>query len=63
MCLTIMAANGLGIPYVGYLELSVELCDNVIPKCGISVVQDPPDNTPSQVPCVLGMNVIRKCYN
>lgn len=65
MCnwLKLTAANGLSIPYLGYLELNVELCGKVIQNCGILVVRDPPDNTPSQVPGVLGMNVIQKCYH
>lgn len=60
--LQLRAANGLAIPYVGYLELDVELCGKRLPGCGILVVKDPPGCMSSQVPGVLGMNVIRKCY-
>lgn len=35
-------ANGLAIPYVGYLEFFVELCGKVMPGCGIVVVKDVP---------------------
>ncbi|CAI5669158.1 unnamed protein product, partial [Oreochromis niloticus] len=59
--LQLWAANGLAIPYIGYLELSVFLCGNEMPSCGILVVKDPPGATPS-VPGILGMNVIRRCY-
>ena len=59
--LRLRAANGLDIPYVGYLELDVALCGKVIPGCGVLVVKDPP-GTASSVPGILGMNVIRKCY-
>lgn len=34
-------ANGLAIPYVGYLELDVQLCDKVLAKQGVLVVRDP----------------------
>ena len=59
--LQLRAANGLAIPYLGYLELDVELCGKVMPCCGILVVKDPPGPAPS-VPGILGMNVIRRCY-
>lgn len=55
--LQLRAANGLAIPYIGYLELDVRLCDKVVPRCGILVVKDPPGSL-SLVPGVLGMNVI-----
>ncbi|KAK0153281.1 hypothetical protein N1851_005014 [Merluccius polli] len=57
--LQLRAANGLAIPYIGYLELDVELCGRRLPGCGILVVKDP---SWLFVPGVLGMNVIRKCY-
>ncbi|XP_056108553.1 uncharacterized protein LOC130086512 [Rhinichthys klamathensis goyatoka] len=58
--LQLKAANGLAIPYLGYLELDVFLCGRVIPGCGVLVVKDPPGG--ASVPGVLGMNVISKCY-
>ncbi|XP_063059157.1 retrovirus-related Pol polyprotein from transposon 412 [Engraulis encrasicolus] len=60
--LQLRAANGLAIPYVGYLELDIELCGKVMPQCGVLVVRDPPGGLSPKVPGVLGMNVIRKCY-
>lgn len=60
--LQLRAANGLDIPYLGYLELRVKLCGKVIDNCGVLVVKDPPGGMHSQVPGVLGMNIIRKCY-
>lgn len=59
--LQLRAANGLAIPYLGYLELDVILCGKKIPRCGILVVKDPV-STESSVPGILGMNVIRRCY-
>ncbi|KAL4004410.1 P2Y purinoceptor 4 [Sarotherodon galilaeus] len=59
--LQLRAANGLAIPYIGYLELSVLLCGKEMPSCGILILKDPPGATPS-VPGILGMNIIRCCY-
>ena len=59
--LQLTAANGLDIPYLGYLELDVELCGRVIAKRGVLVVKEPPGYTPS-VPGILGMNIIKPCY-
>lgn len=61
--LQLRAANGLAIPYVGYLELEVTLCSRDIPGCGVLVIKDPPGGEISHVPGVLGMNIIRKCYH
>lgn len=38
------AANGLTIPYVGYLELDVQLCGKTITKQGVLVVRDAPNS-------------------
>ena len=40
--LQLRAANGLAIPFIGYLELDVELCDKLVPHCGVLVVKDLP---------------------
>ena len=60
--LKLTAANGLGIPYVGYVELDVCVLGIVIPKRGILVVKDPPGSSEMDVPGVLGMNVVHECY-
>ncbi len=60
--LQLQAANGSLIPYVGYIELDVELCGQVISGCGVLVVRDPPGGTGAQVPGILGMNVLSRCY-
>ncbi|XP_076848812.1 uncharacterized protein LOC143496528 [Brachyhypopomus gauderio] len=61
--LQLRAANGLEIPYVGYVELTVDVLGKSIPRRGWLVVKDPPgSNTSPIVPGVLGMNVIRECY-
>lgn len=60
--LQLRAANGLDIPYIGYMELDVELCGRLVSNCGVLVVRDPPGGLCSRVPGVLGMNVLRRCY-
>lgn len=59
--LQLRAANGLCIPYIGYLELDVT-CGKVVPGCGVLVVKDPP-NAASASPGILGSNIIRRCYH
>lgn len=61
--LQLQAANGLPIPYLGYLELEVELCGRTLPECGLLVVKDPPDGASPPAPGVLGMNILRRCYS
>lgn len=60
--LQLRAANGLEIPYIGYLELEVHLCGKWMSHYGVLVLKDSPGGVSSQVPGVLGMNIIRKCY-
>lgn len=61
--LELRAANGLEIPYLGYLEPDVEVLGCLIPRRGVLVVKDPPAQvTPPEVPGILGMNIIKGCY-
>ena len=55
--LTIRAANGLTVPYVGYLELDIEVCGVVVPKRGVLVVKDN-DERKGDVCDLLGTNVL-----
>ena len=63
--LTLKAASGLQIPYLGYMELDVEVRGEVIPGRGILVVKDTHDaSTHSRgchTPGLLGMNIIQEC--
>lgn len=59
--LQLRAANGLEIPYIGYLELDIELCGSTVPDCGVLVVRDPPGGG-TDTPGILGMNVLGRCY-
>ena len=62
--LQLKAANHLSIPYLGYLELDVQVLGRVVPRRGIIVVRDPPHNTSALgAPGCLGMNVIQECYH
>lgn len=55
-------ANGLKIPYLGYLEPDVELFRCVIHRRGV-LVKDPPERVaPPEVPGILGMDIIKACY-
>lgn len=60
--LQLRAANGLGIPYIGYMELDIEFCGDLIRGCGVLVVRDPPSGWCTNVPGILGMNVLSRCY-
>lgn len=61
--LRLRAANGLQIPYIGYLELDFQVLSKQIPKRGVLVIKDMLDASPNPDICgVLGMNVIRECY-
>lgn len=61
--LVLKAANGLDIPYVGYLELDVQVLGRNIPGRGVLVVKDPLGASQQEaVPGLLGMNVIGECY-
>lgn len=58
------AANGLDIPYLGYAEVNVEVLGKVIPNKGILVVKDTPSLwSKTNIPGVLGMNIISECYD
>ena len=59
----ISAANGLEIPYIGYVELDVSTLDHMYPNLGFLVVKDPRDGAMTSrkhsVPGVIGSNIFR----
>lgn len=57
--LKITAANGLDIPYLGYLELPVETMGITLSECGFLVFRD--TQSSSAVPALIGMNIIGRC--
>uniref|UniRef100_A0A3B1IG97 Gypsy retrotransposon integrase-like protein 1 n=1 Tax=Astyanax mexicanus TaxID=7994 RepID=A0A3B1IG97_ASTMX len=64
--LGLKAANGLDIPYTGYIELSVVVLGQHIPERGVLIVKDPEHvvlrDRKSATPGILGMNVLEACY-
>lgn len=64
--LGLKAANGLMIPYLGYIELDLYILGVTLPRRGVLIVKDPPDDYMRQkkaaVPGVLGMNVFNPLY-
>lgn len=65
--LNLSAANGLAIPYLGYVEMDVTVLGRVLHGCGVLIVEDPPNSTSlhkqkEMVPGLLGMNIISQLY-
>lgn len=56
--LTLKAANGLEIPYIGYAVMNFEVGHIKIPNRGVVIVK----NECSTNPLILGMNVISACW-
>lgn len=54
----LVAANGLVILYIGYIEVDLNICGKVIPKRGVLIVKD---SNGSAHPGLNGMNVIKEC--
>lgn len=55
----VMSANGLDIPYIGYIELDVVVLGQCIPGREILIVKDPENFILQGLP---GMNVLGECY-
>ena len=58
--LTLRAANGLEILYVGYLQLEIEVDGVKVPNCGVLVLKDTPATSllRTDVPGLLRTNVL-----
>lgn len=65
--LQLRAANGLELPYLGYLELDILVLGKLLRRMGVLDVRDPPHPVSQankvKVPGLLGMIVISKCYD
>ena len=59
--LQIQAANGLDIPYIGYVEIDVEVDGIVIPNRGVVVTKR--SAASSGIPALLGTNVLQHLPN
>mgnify|MGYP005948850939 CR=1 FL=1 len=59
------AANGLEIPYIGYIEVDVHYLGNILKQRGLLIVKDSTDDSTRKrkeaVPGVIGMNIISEC--
>lgn len=58
--LQLRGANGLEIPYLGYITAQVEISGVKVPGCGVFVMKDTPATTAMQrrVPGLIGTNVL-----
>ena len=58
--LTLRSPNGLEIPYLGYLELTVEVDGVKVPSCGVLVLRNTPATTKQRrdIPELLATNVL-----
>ncbi len=60
--LRITAANKLPLPYLGYVELDIQVMGVTIPGCGFFIVLDQKDEEPDHSPPgILGMNIAQRC--
>ncbi len=58
--LRITAANKLPLPYLGYVELHIQVMGLTIPECGFLIVRDGDTADPTP-PGIIGMNIIQRC--
>ena len=58
--LTLRSPNGLEIPYLGYLELTVKVDGEKVPSCGVLVLKNTPATTKQRrdIPELLATNVL-----
>ena len=64
--LHLTAANGLTIPYLGYVEMDMTVLGKTWPQMGVLITRDPANSrhSNSRAPAgLLGMNVIRHCFH
>lgn len=60
--LKITAANGLPLPYQGYIELDIQVMGLTLPGCGFLVIRDQKEGEiDSAPPGILGMNIAQRC--
>lgn len=60
--LRITAANKLPLPYLGYVELDIQVMGLTIPECGFLIVRNggPAESDPTP-PGIIGMNITQRC--
>ena len=60
--LKLQGANGLNIPYLGFVTATVEIGGSMIHECGIFIMKDTEATATMQkrVPCLIGTNILRQ---
>lgn len=59
--LKLTAANKLPLPYLGYVELDIQVMGVTIPECGFLVVGDNDTNeTDTSPPGIIAMNIVKR---
>lgn len=60
--LKLTAANKLPLPYLGYVELDIDVMGLAIPECGFLIISDNnTDKTDTSPPGIIGMNIVKRC--
>lgn len=60
--LKITAANKLPLPYLGYVELDIEVMGLTVPECGFLIIRDGDAADPDSSPLgIIGMNIAQRC--
>lgn len=59
--LKITAANKLPLPYLGYVELDIQVLGLTLPGCGFLIVRDQDAPDEDSTPGIIGMNVAQRC--
>lgn len=63
--LKITAANKLPLPYLGYVELDIQVMGIILPECGFLIVRDDPTSATKELdscpPGIIGMNIAKRC--
>lgn len=60
--LKLTAANKLPLPYLGYVELDIDMMGSKIPECGFLIISDDnTDETDASTLGIIGMNIVKRC--
>ena len=60
--LKLTAANKLPLPYLGYVELDIQVMGLTIPECGFLIIKDDDPNEPDpSLHGIIGMNIAKRC--
>uniref|UniRef100_A0A672FZX6 Gypsy retrotransposon integrase-like protein 1 n=1 Tax=Salarias fasciatus TaxID=181472 RepID=A0A672FZX6_SALFA len=60
--LKLTAANRLPLPYLGYVEVDVQVMGVTIPECGFRIIKDDiTEESDPILPGIVGMNIAKRC--